>query len=215
MFHTLARIVFWLTLVFVIIFDIFVSRIKIYGKDNLLLPEKGSFLISNHTLYLDPAIIAHVIAPYRTCFTAMEETFRIIFIGTYIRFLGAFPVSKIMPMHILLSNTGHMLEKRRFIHFFPEGELVHLNTTVNKFKHGVFFLAFRFNKPVIPIIVITKPRPSLGKTLNQYFCKVTVKICKPVYPSQFREKDVTMKTRIKLMADHCRQIMIEEMKSGL
>lgn len=210
LFHIPAKIVFWLTLCIAILYDIFISRIRIRGRMNLRIKTKGAFLISNHTLYLDPAIIAHAIAPQRTYFTAMEKTFLIPFIGTYIRYLGAFPVSGTMPFHIFTENVEKVLKKGNFIHFFPEGELTHLNPELEEFKDGVFFLAFRFNRPVIPIKIITKPRPCLSRTLNQYFCKVRVTICKPVYPSQFNNKTRKLKERIRVMSDYCRNAMMRE-----
>lgn len=176
---------------------------------NLRVKTKGAFLISNHTLYLDPAIIAHAIAPQRTFFTAMEKTFLFSIIGTYIRYLGAFPISENIPFHIIISNVHKVLQKGCFIHFFPEGELIHLNKNIKDFKNGVFYLAFRFNRPVIPIKIIAKPRTCLNKFLNQYFCTVTVNICKPVYPQQFLNKSRILKERIRLMSDYCRNFMID------
>jgi 1-acyl-sn-glycerol-3-phosphate acyltransferase len=210
--HFPGRIVFRCTLFFTILYDLFISKIRILGKENLIHPSHGAFLVSNHTLYLDPGLIAHAIAPYRTCFTAKEETFMVKGLGRYIRYLGAFPVSGSMPFHLLTSTIQRIFLKKHFIHFFPEGELTHLNGTINRFKTGVFFLAFRFNKPVIPITIIPRPRQSLSRRLNKYFCKVTVKIGRPVYPYQFKIKGRTMIQQITGMADYCRELMKEDME---
>ena len=214
LYHTLARIVFWFTLIVVIIYNICVFRIRILGKKNLRIQSKGAFLISNHVLYFDSAIIAHIIAPRRVFFTALEETFLLYFIGTYIRYLGAFPVSNSMPYNIFISNIKKIFNNGNFIHFFPEGELSHLNLDINNFKNGVFFLAFKLNRPVIPVTIITKPRTSLSKGLNHFFCRVTVAISKPVYPSQFKHSTGKTRNRIKCMANYCRHIMMEEYKKN-
>ncbi|MBN2441625.1 MAG: 1-acyl-sn-glycerol-3-phosphate acyltransferase [Spirochaetales bacterium] len=212
LFHILARIIFRLTLFIVMIYNKCISGITIIGRENLISPHKGSFLISNHTLYLDPAIIAHVIAPHRTCFTALEKTFNIFFIGTYIRCLGAFPISETMPVRFLIRNIKNIFKKGYYIHFFPEGELFHLNTRINNFKKGVFVFAFRLNKPVIPVTIIAAPRRFLNSTLNKFCSKVTIKIGKPVYPYLFKKKNLTIKQQILSMADYCRKVMEEDIK---
>ncbi|MBN2531407.1 MAG: 1-acyl-sn-glycerol-3-phosphate acyltransferase [Spirochaetales bacterium] len=205
--HIPAKIVFWLTLFFVILYDIFIARIRISGRRNLHVHTAGAFLISNHTHYLDPGIIAHAIAPRRTYFTAMEKTFLIPVVGTYIRYLGAFPVSEDMPYNNFVTNIEKIFKKGCFVHFFPEGELTHLNTGIGEFKHGVFFLAFRFNRPVIPVRIITKPYPCFSRTLNRFLCKVKVIIGKPVYPSQFKIKNRSLTEWIRLMSEYCRNMM--------
>jgi 1-acyl-sn-glycerol-3-phosphate acyltransferase len=62
----------------VIIVNKLVFRLKVTGRSNLsAISKTGCFLISNHTLYLDPAIIAHAISPRRTLFSALQSTFKI------------------------------------------------------------------------------------------------------------------------------------------
>jgi len=214
LYHTFARIVFWLTFFIVFIYNICVFRLRVLGKKNLRSHFKGAFLISNHVLYFDSAIIAHIIAPRRVFFTAMEKTFLMHFIGTYIRYLGAFPVSNRMPYNILISNIKKIFNKGNFIHFFPEGELSHLNKDIDNFRNGVFFLAFKYNRPVIPVTIITKPRTSLSRGLNHFLCRVTVAISKPVYPSQFKHSTGKTRHRIKCMANYCRKVMMEEYKKN-
>ena len=96
-------IVFYTVLALVILYDRCIFRLKIEGRENLTACPRA-FLISNHSLYLDPAIIAHVINPKRTYFTAEEPTFYRGFVGPLIRLLGAFP----MPGGAALSGTSVM-----------------------------------------------------------------------------------------------------------
>jgi 1,2-diacylglycerol 3-alpha-glucosyltransferase len=181
----LATIIYVLTLSIVFLFDKLVTRIRIVGKENLLLVKGGAFVISNHALYLDPALICVALYPRRIFFTTMEDTFKIPVIRSYIRFLGAFPVSGRMPGSTLLRNVRSLLEDGKLVHFFPEGNLIHLNRKVQDFKRGVFELAILFDKPIIPIVIKTIPRRALGERLNKIFCKVEITIGKPLAPHSY------------------------------
>ena len=71
--------------------DWLLYRISIEGRENL----RGlgrAILVSNHTLLLDPGLIAHAIRPRRTYFTMLEETALIPFLGTFVRLLGGVPI---------------------------------------------------------------------------------------------------------------------------
>jgi 1-acyl-sn-glycerol-3-phosphate acyltransferase len=213
LFTLASQIVFWLTLLAVILFDIIVSHVKVRGRENLRSAQKkGAFLISNHTLYLDSALIAHAIAPYRTCFTALEETFYRKFIGLYIRCLGAFPVSETMSMHMLIDVVKRAHRKNWFVHFFPEGELIHLDQSLREFKQGVFYLAFILDRPVIPITIITKPRLCFPEILNRYFCKIEIIIGKPLYPADFKNKGLKRKEQVRLLSECARNVIQQELK---
>jgi 1-acyl-sn-glycerol-3-phosphate acyltransferase len=213
LFTLASQIVFWFTLFAVIIFDIIIGRLKVMGRENLRAAlKKGAFLISNHTLYLDPALIAHAIAPYRTCFTAMEDTFSIKAIGPYIRCLGAFPVSETMPIRMLIDAVNKAHKKNWFVHFFPEGELIHLDHTLREFKQGVFYLAVLMDKPVVPVTIITKPRSCFSDALNRYFCKVEIIINKPLYPSDFKDKGLRRKEQAGMLSQCARNVIRQELK---
>jgi 1-acyl-sn-glycerol-3-phosphate acyltransferase len=66
-------------------------RIRFAGRENLR-GRSEAVLVSNHTLLLDPGLIAHVISPRRTYFTMLEETALVPFLGTFVRLLGAVPI---------------------------------------------------------------------------------------------------------------------------
>ncbi|MBN1699606.1 MAG: 1-acyl-sn-glycerol-3-phosphate acyltransferase [Spirochaetales bacterium] len=206
-----SRCIFWFTLFAVIIFDIIVGRFKVRGRENLLKVRRGgAFLVSNHTMYLDPAFIAHAIAPRRTCFTAMEETFRRKCIGPYIRSLGAFPVSQTMPANLLIDAVKGAFGRNWFVHFFPEGELDILDPSVREFKRGVFFLAVLLDKPVIPVAVITKPRRAFSDVLNIYLSRIEIVIGKPLFPRAFGKPGGSRKDRVTMMQHHARHLIEHE-----
>jgi 1-acyl-sn-glycerol-3-phosphate acyltransferase len=180
-----ATIVFLITYSVVLLFDKLVTRVRIYGKEHIDEIKGGGFVVSNHSLYLDPALISVALYPRRVFFSAMEETFYTPVLRSYIRSLGAFPISGKMPGSILIRIIGKMIHEGRLVHVFPEGNLLHLNRKLQDFKDGVFELAALFGKPVLPLTIITIPRKSLGKTLNKFLCRVEIRIGKPIFPDSF------------------------------
>jgi 1-acyl-sn-glycerol-3-phosphate acyltransferase len=146
---------------------IFVSRVifglRLKGKGNLR-HARPAFLVSNHTLFLDPGVLAASLFPFRTYFTMLEETALIPVLGTFVRLLGAVPI----PTHPhnfrrferdLSWGLGHL----GFIHFFPEGECYQWNQEVQPFHPGVFLLASRLKIPVIPVATVLRRRSWGGR----------------------------------------------------
>ena len=60
-FRFLSSVVFGLTLLMVVAFNQAFYGIRIHGRKNLRVTR--AFLVSNHSLVLDPAIVAHAIRP--------------------------------------------------------------------------------------------------------------------------------------------------------
>lgn len=211
-----ADFLYWVVFFSMILINIIFFNLRIKGRKNLKQINKiGCFIISNHSLYLDPTIIIHAVAPRRIYFTALEETFQMPVIGTYIRLLGAFSVSKkISSIKTLIKNVKSILDKKRFIHFFPEGDLKHLNRNINDFKTGVFSLAFRFNKPVIPITLVIKHKRIFGFKIHRFFFRVEAIIGKPIYPSNFKSASKNTMEQIREMSDYAHDVMMTSIKSS-
>ncbi|RPJ07489.1 MAG: 1-acyl-sn-glycerol-3-phosphate acyltransferase [Spirochaetaceae bacterium] len=181
-----AKIVFWITLALVILFDLIVYHMRIRGRKNLKTVKNGGFLVSNHSLYLDPGIIAHAIAPRRTFFTAMAPMFDIPFIGHYIRMLGAFPVSETMPLRSLVRVVRSIMDQKKLVHVFPEGDLSHLSREIAPFRDGIFFLAILLDKPILPVVIKTIGQKNPLKIFFKYRIEVT--ILPPIYPAMFKSE---------------------------
>ncbi|MEJ2664861.1 MAG: glycosyltransferase, partial [Spirochaetia bacterium] len=202
-----AAFIYWLTLLLVVLFDTLVYRMRIRGRRNLKGLDSGGFFISNHSLYLDPGIIAHAIAPRRTYFTAMEETFDLPLVGYYIRLLGAFPVSENLPFSSLIRVCGEILKQKKYIHFFPEGDLTYGSHRLADFKQGVFYMALLYNKPIIPIVIDSRQKRFFGIKLPPPFIRVRVTICKPIFVSAFKGRNKRKTQVIEEMISHTRSVM--------
>ncbi len=207
-----AKFIYWLTFLPVILFNILIFRLRIKGRKHLRGMDQGGFYISNHTLYLDPGIIANTIAPHCTYFTAMEQTFDMPFVGYYIRLLGAFPVSEKLPFASLVRVVKKITAEKKFIHFFPEGDLIRMSHTMAPFRQGVFYLAYLLDKPIIPIVINPIRKKIFGKTINKFFMRVEATICKPIYPHSFKNKEKKKAEIIQEMTQHTHALMSAVLK---
>ena len=159
-----AKVIFNFTLLLVVIVNRLFFRLKIEGRENLQQLSSG-LLVSNHTLVLDPGIIADVLRPRRTYFTMLEETACIPLLGTFVRLLGAIPIpTHTAAMRTLEKTLRAGLRDLPFVHVFPEGECYLWNQEVEEFQPGAFFLACRLRLPVVPITTILHERRWLGRS---------------------------------------------------
>ena len=158
-------------------------RQKTEGRYNLnKFRNSGCLIASNHSLYLDPMIISRATAGRRIFYSAMRNTFQVPFLGTFIRLLGAFPISGRIGLKRIVAPVRKLLARGHHVLFFPEGFLEHPGWELQEFKSGLFFLACRLNVPVVPLVIISKPREKAGFWESQFVSKVKVVIGKPIYP---------------------------------
>jgi 1,2-diacylglycerol 3-alpha-glucosyltransferase len=197
--------VYHLTLFFVVIFDRLVFSMRISGRRNLRI--RKAILVSNHTLYLDPGILSHAMAPRRAYYSAMEETFHIRGLAMFIRLLGAFPLTDKDPLLHIMKQLKRAIDERGFIHVFAEHDLAHFNQNVNEFKDGAFFLAFMLDVPVIPMTIVVKRRKWRGKPLLWLPPRVAVVIGEPLYPGSFGDEGMSKRERIALLKQKTREVI--------
>ena len=187
LYRLMAAYVFYATLFLVVLFDTFVFRLRVIGRGNLArIPRGGAFLVSNHSLYFDPGVVAHAIVPRRTLFSALESTVQAApFLGNFIRFLGAFPIPERMSLVRLARPVRDALARGWLVHFFPERDLKFQNRRLQPFHPGVFFLARLFEVPVVPVTLVIRHPRLFGRRISRLLVRVTVVIDRPVYPAEF------------------------------
>ncbi len=207
MYRVVSFVVYAAVLAVVMVYNKLVFGLRVKGKEVLSSIRGGFFLISNHTLYLDPGIVAHAIFPRRTYFSALEETFDLPVLGGFIRLLGAFPLPHQSTIPRILPAIEWALRRGRCVHFFPEGELTHYRKVPAEFHNGVFYLAGRLNVPVVPVTLIVQKRRILEHTLGRPFVKVTVEIGEPLFPVHYRT-DAGRRRAARRMATDARERMV-------
>lgn len=164
--------------------------LTIKGRKNLRTVARA-LLVSNHTLLVDPGVVAHVIWPRRTYYSMLEETALIPLLGTFVRLLGGIPLPP-GSFRGLEDAATQALEKNGFVHFFPEGECYLWNQEIRPFHDGAFYLACRLAVPVIPITTVLRERWVFGRSSFTVFGRtlrvpphVTVVVGEPQSPEAF------------------------------
>jgi 1-acyl-sn-glycerol-3-phosphate acyltransferase len=209
LYRLMAAYVFYATLFLVVLFDTFIFRLRVIGRGNLeRIPRGGAFLVSNHSLYFDPGVVAHAIVPRRTLFSALESTIQLApFLGNFLRFLGAFPIPAQMSLVRLVRPVRDAMAKGWLVHFFPERDLKFQNRSLQPFHPGVFFLAHLFGVPVIPVTLVTRHPRLFGRPISRLLVRVTVVIDRPFYPAEFAVNGQGRKAAAECMAAAMRERM--------
>ncbi len=157
---------------------------EISGKENL--PEKGNFIIaSNHRSHLDSWLIMYALN---------DRLKKLLFLGAkegisgFIKFTTLYYFTDTIAFdrkHVkrekVLRKLEDMLKKDRIVIIYPEGNS-NIKSELLKGKTGVAELALKTGKPVIPIGIYKKEKPS----------KYIIKIGKLIYFP--KEKEIFEKT---------------------
>jgi 1-acyl-sn-glycerol-3-phosphate acyltransferase len=182
-FRLLSSIVVGVTLLAVRAFDQAVFDLRVRGKENLW-PARA-FLVTNHSLFLDPAVVADVIRPRRAYFSVLERTLDTPLLGSYVRLLGGFPVPAHRPLERIRTAVRRALACTGLVHFFPEGELHYRSPTLSRFRDGVFLLAIHEGVPVVPLTLVATPRTLAGHALGRWPPRVRAVISPPIDPAPY------------------------------
>lgn len=180
-------------------------RSRIHGRKNLKAVKEG-ITVSNHTVLLDPVLVAASFFPDKPFQTLLEATVRAPFVGTLTRLLGGVPVPRRdIHMNFMKEACGEAFRRNKKIHFYPEGECYLYNNSPKKFHSGAFLLSASLNVPIIPMATVFKKRR----------CRPTVHlyILEPVYPSDYNvcDKDgVVNQQAVKEYAEAVRQKIVDK-----
>jgi len=182
-----------------------IYRIRIKGRRNTW-GIKKAIVISNHLIYLDPAVVTYAMGHKRLMYATLEETCNIPILGTYIQLLGSFPVPRNDPWNIA-EPVSWSLRKNRYVHFYPEGSLTLNSQKLKKFKKGAFHFAIENDVPIIPATIVIKPNKYMNwKVLKELF-KVIVVVSKPLYPTDFYNEGMTDEDHILAMMTYSHTLM--------
>lgn len=133
------------------IYGLFVwGGLRFEGRENI--PKTGGVLIApNHVCYLDPPTVA-MAAPRHAYIMAWEALFKIPVLGTYIRWMRAFPVNPGTPDRHALKFAEEKLKDGEAVIIFPEGTVSPTGELL-PLRAGVLMIAQRANVPIIPCFV--------------------------------------------------------------
>ncbi|HOE15106.1 MAG TPA: glycosyltransferase [Candidatus Paceibacterota bacterium] len=188
------------TPVFYIYFKL-IRGVKIKNRKRIKKLKTGAVVVSNHVHKLDSAMNGIALLPKKPIFTSIPQNFELRVAGHLVSALGASPIP-ITPFQakVFLYQAKQKLLNKKFIHVFPEGNLVPSDRTIRKFKRGAFFLAEEAKVPVIPIRI-----KFIDKRWYQYpfFFKTKIELIIGdfIYPNVFLNKKDSINDLVKRAHD--------------
>ncbi|AEJ20378.1 glycosyltransferase [Gracilinema caldarium] len=162
----------------------FVLRVRIKNRKVLrkVRRKSGAVLVANHVHTLDSAMVGLAAFPKKPVFTSLPSNFKLPVAGFLVNALGSVPIPETLTEgRIFFYELSRLLRHRRFIHVFPEGELVKFDEQLRPFKRGAFQLAVEASVPVVPIRISFKKR-SWGLLRFLFGQTIYVRIGNPQYP---------------------------------
>ncbi|HYA80849.1 MAG TPA: 1-acyl-sn-glycerol-3-phosphate acyltransferase, partial [Methylocystis sp.] len=117
------------------------------------LPETNAIIVTNHSSYLDGAVMAAV-CPGAVAFVAKEELAKQLVAGSFLRRLGAIFVRRTDPAGGV-ADAGAALESARAgsrLVWFPEGTFSRMPGLL-EFHVGAFLTAVQLGTPIIPVTI--------------------------------------------------------------
>lgn len=151
-------IVYWCLVPLARLMTWWLFGIEVRGRENLRGVDRA-VLVCNHTLLLDPALVATAIWPRRAYFTMLEETALIPLLGTFVRLLGAIPLARgSSGMARQEQGIDDAIRHLGLLQFYPEGECYVRNQQIMPFHRGAFRTACRRGLPVITVTIVLKQR---------------------------------------------------------
>ncbi len=178
------------------------KKVKSYKE----LFKEGLITISNHVMFMDYATLLVVLRPHIGYFpvwkTNLEGSNK-----TWIRMSGGIPVptDNHRSMAKFMGAIEEVLEKKEWLHFFPEGSMWYYYPDIRPLKKAVFKYAVSYDRPILPITFSFRPRTGLWKLIGKTPL-VDVNIGDPIY----RDKSLPKLEAVKKMqqdAYHIMQVM--------
>jgi len=159
-------------------------------KNRKILGKRGCITISNHCHYFDTVFANYEFFPKRLYITVAQRNYEVPFVRRMLRFVRAFPIpSTPMGFKMITKPIREALERGHFVHFFPEGELVHLSQTIHRFRFGAFYQSYLQQSPILPMVYVFERRRFFGKEMRPNWIKMTLVIGEPIFPPQLNEEN--------------------------
>ncbi|OGW75065.1 MAG: hypothetical protein A2Z72_03470 [Omnitrophica bacterium RBG_13_46_9] len=171
MIYLLSRLIFKFILLLFFGFEV-------KGRENI--PKKGPFImVSNHTSYVDPAVVGVACNTVPLVFMAKKEIFNVPILGPWVKAVGCIPVGRGSREFKPLKEALQRLKCGESLCIFPEGTRSP-DGNLQKAQPGIGLIAAKSGAPVVPAYVsgTNKAMPKGKKYITP--CKITAKIGKIV-----------------------------------
>jgi len=147
-------------------------RLRVEGLENL--PQKTNFIVvSNHSSFLDPLVIAAAIPKKIHCIVS-RFLFKIPLLRWSLKKLEVLPAGR---------SSGKAIEfliQNKIVGLFPEGRCSR-DEKLGEFKRGTALLSLRTGRPIVPCAILGTYEALPLRAKFPKFVPIKVKIGKPIY----------------------------------
>ncbi len=179
-----SQFVVALLLLIALVISKMVWFIRFHGRENIPAADgRGLLIASNHQTYVDPVWIC---IPMRRKFRfmAFDKAFDWPFVGSLIKYLGAFPVKHPVDTgRNVIKESLRSLSEGASLIVFPEGAREFADGKLLDFKSGAIRVAMKAGVPILPVSI------RRGNEIWPHGRK---------YPRLFRRVEITYHPLIKL-----------------
>lgn len=177
--------------------------IKFVGVENIPDPNSGGLIIaSNHQTYIDPVWISIPLRQKKR-FMAFDKAFEWRFVGSLIRYLGAFPVKHPVDTGSkYIKESLHSLKDGACLIVFPEGARALQDGKMFEFRPGAVRIARKANVPILPVTITGgNDLWPQGRKYPKLFGRITVTYHNAIHPDDHAsegEMETSLRTTIEL-----------------
>lgn len=116
--------------------------------------KKGGVVVVNHVHNFDAPMTAHVTWPKKEIYTTLPDNLANPKFGFLVKLLDGVPIPQsLSESKIFFYILAKEMRRRKLIHFYPEGHLIHKCDEIRPFKNGAFMLAADNDAPILPIVI--------------------------------------------------------------
>lgn len=143
----------------------------------------GALTVCNHVHMMDCVMACQANWPKMSYLPTLHTTFQLPYVRHIVHLLNAFPIpNTTRGTKKFIEEMDGLLQRGKFVHFFPEGAMWPWYDKIRTFKPGAFHFAVKNDIPVIPMAIKYRPRK-----LTKIFSKhplVSLEVLPPIYPNK-------------------------------
>lgn len=145
---------YYIILILVFIPFLIIYPTRVIGRKNLRIKGRMIFCC-NHQSNNDLLLIGGKLG-IRFRYMAKESLFKNKFVGTLLKWLGAYPVKRGETDIVAIKKTLGYLKDDKKVCIFPEGARLK-SSEGNELKSGVIIFALKTKSPIVPAFIVKKP----------------------------------------------------------
>ena len=130
-------------------------RVRIIDERTNVNPRKPYIICANHMSNWDP-ILTVISTGLPINFMAKESLFKVPLLSSFIRYFGAFPVSRSGNDITAIKRSVEIIKSGGCFSLFPQGKRMRCKPMPEQAKKGVGFICARSGAGVLPVGIYTK-----------------------------------------------------------